>query len=197
MPKLVAHHASLLPSKPAGAAELLLMALSRSVRLASAGAGSGSSGAVAAHLGDGDGGGLWLPLPWLLTPSAVEELNGLRRALSATLGPEPKEQGEGAAALQLRLLRLSAADRPPLSAAQAGLAAKLVATAAAPAPDPAQAGSAELLPALALEVADGAEPLAGGDSGAERDAAGPAAAVAEEEDEGWVDDDDEPLEFLG
>ena len=60
--RLVAQQASLLPARPHGAAELLLLALSRNVWLAPAAGG----GAAGAHIGDSDL-GLGLVLPWLLT----------------------------------------------------------------------------------------------------------------------------------
>ena len=76
---------------------------------------------------------MWLPLPWLLTPAAIDEINALRRSLSSTLGATPAAEGEAASALQLRLMRLSVATRPPLSASQAAAALAAAAGARPPA----------------------------------------------------------------
>ena len=142
--RLVAQQASLLPARPHGAAELLLLALSRNVWLAPAVGG----GAAGAHIGDGDV-GLGFVLPWLLTREAVEEINALRRALSGCLGAHPRDQGESGASLQLQLMRIVVAERPPLSEMQAAAAA----AAAAVPPPCAEAEGAELLPPLLLPAA--------------------------------------------
>jgi hypothetical protein len=92
--RLVAQQASLLPARPHGAAELLLIALSRNVWLAPAAGG----GAAGAHIGDGDV-GVGLVLPWLLTREAVEEINAMRRGLSGCLGAHPRDHGESSASL--------------------------------------------------------------------------------------------------
>ena len=73
--KLIAQSAALLPAKPGGAAQLLMVALSRAVRLLPA---PDEFGAVAAS---------WLTpanaasptLPWLLKASEVDELNACAR----------------------------------------------------------------------------------------------------------------------
>ena len=158
--KLVAHSASLLPCKPHGCAEALILALSRFVTLRLAPDGSG---AVAAYVADGAGGaGLWLPLPWMLDLVAIEEINALRAALSATLGETPAAQGESAASLQLRIMRLSVAQRPALSASHAAAALAAAAAARPPAHATPEAYPTDMLPPLRIVATP---PLAPGGAG--------------------------------
>jgi hypothetical protein len=148
-------------------------------------------GALAAYVADGDV-GMWVPLPWLLTPSALDEINSLRAALSAALGTTPAASGASAAALQLALIKMSVAPRPELSAAQAAAAAADWINA----PPPRRLASArtpdELLPPLALAAIEIFAPPA------DVQAAG-GAPKAKEEDEALFMDDGEhgALELLG
>ncbi|KOO25951.1 putative ATP-dependent RNA helicase ythdc2-like protein [Chrysochromulina tobinii] len=186
--KLVAHSATLLPARPKGAAELMIVAFSRHVILRPTETGDG---ALAAYVADGDV-GMWVPLPWLLTPSALDEINSLRAALSAALGTTPAASGASAAALQLALIKMSVAPRPELSAAQAAAASADWINA----PPPRRLASArtpdELLPPLALAAIEIFAPPA------DVQAAG-GAPKAKEEDEALFMDDGEhgALELLG
>ena len=157
-PRLIAQHASLMPRKPTGAAELMLLAFSRRVLLRAAGD-VASDVAIVAVVCDRE---LFLtvPLPWQLRPADLAAVNELRRVLSGTLGAQPKEKGESASELQLRLMRLLVAERPPLTP-QMAAAAAAAATALSKAPaTPAdeQVGATEFLPPLQL---DGAVPVTG------------------------------------
>lgn len=187
--KLVAHSATLLPVRPSGAAELLIVALSRFVTLRPSEAGEG---AIAAYVADGDI-GLWLPLPWLLTPSALDEINGLRAGLSAALGADPSSAGgaSAAAALQLGLIKMSVSPRPELSAAQAATAAQAAATSAPPPPDATPAVAPDvLLPPLEIAPAELFAVAAPAEADAKPDA-------VEDESLFMADDDYDALELLG
>lgn len=104
--KLIAQSPSLLPNKPKGAAQLLILLFSRAVRLLP----SPWGGAWGAQLADGDR-GLAFALPWILSPEEVLDLNAMRAALSGSVGARPKANGESATAHQLRLMRLVVAER--------------------------------------------------------------------------------------
>lgn len=130
--KLLAHGATLLPSKPTGAAQLLILLLSRSVRLIgppgtadAAAAGGAPRAALAVQVADGKH-SISLALPWLLQPCDLDNVNELRTALSLCTGDNPAAEGESAAALQLRLMKLLIEKRPPLSDGLARLAAAAV-----------------------------------------------------------------------
>lgn len=126
--KLLAHGATLLPSKPSGAAQLLILILSRSVRLigppdmSDAAEGGAPRAAIAVQVADGEH-SIGLALPWLLLPADLDNINELRVALSRCTGDNPAEEGEPAAALQLRLMKLLIEKRPPLTDGLARLAA--------------------------------------------------------------------------
>ena len=143
--------------------------------------------------------GLWLPLPWLLTTTALEEINSIRRAISLTLGPRPSAEGEGASSLQLRLMRLSVAQRPPLSASQSAAAvAAATATQSPPRCVPAET-PAEFLPPIRMQAfspsvsADGVPAMLGAQTAATTEGGAP---PDEEDMLDWDEDEDEPLELL-
>jgi len=162
--KLIAQSAALLPAKPGGAAQLLMVALSRAVRLLPAPDGSG---AVAAQLADAGQRGVAFTLPWLLKATEVDELNALRAALSALVGAHPREAAESASSVQLRLMQLFVASRPPLPPALAATALQILEK-APPFEGPAAAvDSAAMFPPLVLpappQAPAAAAPAAAGD----------------------------------
>ena len=126
--KLLAHGASLLPSKPVGAAQLFILTFSRFVSLitlpenpAMPTCGTPSA-AVAVLVGDGEH-TIRFALPWLLRASDLVAINELRAALSASVGEDPATEAEPAAALQLMLMKLLIEKRPPLNEGLAQIAA--------------------------------------------------------------------------
>lgn len=115
--KMIAQHASLLPRRPAGAAELMLLVCSRAVRLLAV-----DGVGVLALVGEREA-PTPVSLPWQLSPADVEGINQLRAAVSRTLGASPRGEGESASALQLRIMQLLVAERPPLTPRMAAAAA--------------------------------------------------------------------------
>lgn len=183
----------------------MIVALSRYVTLRPS---EDGRGAVAAYVADGDV-GLWVALPWLLTPPAIDEINELRATWSGALGAAPTTEGESAAALQLRLMKLSVVSRPELTPIQAADAI-LAATAPPPPSASPHAAPALLLPPLVLPDAAShyaaasppelaPTPTATAQSAptaTETSAAPPAEAEEEAMHDAW-DDDDGMLELLG
>jgi len=128
--KLLAHGATLLPAKPAGAAQLLALTFSRHVRLLAppADAAPAAGGAIAAQVADGER-AVAFALPWLLRRADLDAINELRAALSGSVGERPAADGEPAAAIQLRLMKLLVEKRPQLSEGLAAMAAAIAADA--------------------------------------------------------------------
>mmetsp|Transcript_1523 Transcript_1523/g.5426 ORF Transcript_1523/g.5426 Transcript_1523/m.5426 type:complete len:431 (+) Transcript_1523:647-1939(+) len=96
--KLLAHGATLLPAKPAGAAQLLALTFSRHVRLLAppADAAPAAGGAIAAQVADGER-AVAFALPWLLRRADLDAINELRAALSGSVGERPAAGGGPAA----------------------------------------------------------------------------------------------------
>jgi len=166
-----------------------VLAFSRFVTLRAA---EDGTGAVAAFVADGTT-GLWISLPWLLTPQGVEDINALRKSISATLSSNPASDGESAANLQLRLMRLSVHQRPPLSASQSAAAVAAASDAQTPIHASPSDSPTELLPPLRMISAPlGANGLSVSEDPARLD---PDSNDAEDDAVDWANDE-EPLELL-
>ena len=129
-----------------------------------------------------------------LKPADVEAVNGLRAALSATMGAQPRDKGETAPQLQMRLMRLVSelSDRPPLSPSQAAAAARAAAEpeSVPPPPPPTPAHAADFLPPLTIagHLASLSRPDAPGSAAASVDAADAEADADAGAAEGAVDE---------